>query len=183
MEFLIGCSLASNVSNLLLDPAMLEACREKNVDWYELLDQEPDAGLGNGGLGTIGCVFRGVDGNYGFAGDEQGLRYEFGIFKQAIENGWQNEQPDNWLRRPDPWEVVRLDHIVEVKLSMLIPDSRRPSGSSSRASLLRCWASPSTAPCVGYGGLTINTLRLWRRAAPDSFSFPPVQSWAISWAR
>src|SRR5215475_1454603 len=117
MEFLIGRSLASNVCNLLLFPAMREACREKNVDWYELLDQEPDAGLGNGGLGRLAACFMESMATLDLPAMGYGLRYEYGIFKQSIQNGWQNEKPDNWLRRPDPWEVVRLDHVVEVKLS------------------------------------------------------------------
>src|SRR5271165_338672 len=170
MEFLIGRSLASNVSNLLLDPAMREACREKNVDWYELLDQEPDAGLGNGGLGRLAACFVESMATMDLPATGYGLRYEYGIFKQAIQNGWQNERPDNWLRRPDPWEVVRLDHIVEVKLScsfeirggLLVPVAGKPS------TLL---GIPFDRPVVGYGGLTINSLRLWAARAPDSFHF------------
>jgi starch phosphorylase len=170
MEFLIGRSLASNVSNLLLDPAMMEACRETNVDWYELLDQEPDAGLGNGGLGRLAACFIESMATMDLPSMGYGLRYEYGIFKQTIQNGWQNETPDNWLRRPDPWEVVRLDHIVEVKLNCsfkiqggsLVPVPGRPS------TLL---GVPFDRPVVGYGGRTINTLRLWSAGAPDSFHF------------
>jgi starch phosphorylase len=170
MEFLIGRSLASNVSNLLLDPAMLEACREKNVNWYELLDQEPDAGLGNGGLGRLAACFIESMATMDLPATGYGLRYAYGIFKQAIQNGWQNERPDNWLRRPDPWEIVRLDHIVEVKLSCafqirgasLIPVAGKPS------TLL---GIPFDRPVIGYGGRTINTLRLWSAGAPDSFHF------------
>ena len=135
MEFLIGRSLANNVTNLLLDPTMAAACREKNVDWYELLEQEPDAGLGNGGLGRLAACFIESIATMQMPGMGYGLRYEYGIFKQAIRNGWQNEQPDNWLRRPDPWEVVRLDHVVEVNLNctfqirggLLIPVPGKPS--------------------------------------------------------
>src|SRR5271166_2839787 len=170
MEFLIGRSLASNVSNLLLDPAMKDACREKNVDWYELLDQEPDAGLGNGGLGRLAACFVESMATMDLPATGYGLRYEYGIFKQAIQNGWQNERPDNWLRRPDPWEVIRLDHVVEVKLScsfqirggLLVPVAGKPS------TLL---GIPFDRPVVGYGGLTINSLRLWAARAPDSFHF------------
>ncbi|HTW64309.1 MAG TPA: glycogen/starch/alpha-glucan phosphorylase [Bryobacteraceae bacterium] len=170
MEFLIGRSLASNVSNLLLDPEMLEACREKNVDWYELLDEEPDAGLGNGGLGRLAACFIESMATMELPATGYGLRYEYGIFKQAIQNGWQYERPDNWLRRPDPWEVVRLDHIVEVKLScsfqirggMLATVPGKPS------TLL---GIPFDRPVIGYGGRTINTLRLWSASAPDSFHF------------
>ena len=170
MEFLIGRSLASNVSNLLLDPAIRAACREKNVDWYELLDQEPDAGLGNGGLGRLAACFIDSMATMELPGMGYGLRYEYGIFKQTIEDGWQKEQPDNWLRRPDPWEIVRLDHIVEVKLACsfqvqgarLIPVPGKPS------SLL---GIPFDRPVIGYGGKTINTLRLWSAGAPDAFNF------------
>jgi len=99
-----------------------------------------------------------------------GLRYEYGIFRQTIQDGWQREQPDNWLRRPDPWEVARPDEKVEVKLGCsfelrggsLRPIPGRPS------SLI---GLPFDRPVVGYGGQTINTLRLWAAAAPDSFDF------------
>src|SRR5579862_1947820 len=170
MEFLIGRSLASNVSNLLLDPTMLEACRANSLDWYELLDQEPDAGLGNGGLGRLAACFIESMATMDLPAMGYGLRYEYGIFRQTIENGWQSEKPDSWLRRPDPWEVVRLDHIVEVKLScsfqirggILVTVPGKPS---------KLLGIPFDRPVVGYGGRTINTLRLWSAAAPDSFHF------------
>ena len=170
MEFLIGRSLASNVSNLLLDPTVQEACREKNVDWYDLLDQEPDAGLGNGGLGRLAACFIESMATMDLPAVGYGLRYEYGIFKQTIQNGWQSEQPDNWLRRPDPWEVVRLDHIVEVKLNcsfqirggLLTPVPGKP------VTLL---GVPFDRPVVGYGARTINTLRLWNAGAADTFHF------------
>jgi glycogen phosphorylase len=82
MEFLIGRSLASKVSNLLLDPTVQEACREKKVDWYELLDQEPDAGLGNGGLGRLAACFIESMATMDLPTMGYGLRYEYGIFKQ-----------------------------------------------------------------------------------------------------
>jgi glycogen phosphorylase len=170
MEYLIGRSLANNVTNLLLDPAMRAACREKNVDWYELLEQEPDAGLGNGGLGRLAACFIESMATLQMPGMGYGLRYEYGIFKQAIRDGWQDEQPDKWLRRPDPWEVIRLDHIVEIKLNcsfqirggLLVPVAGRKS------TLL---GVPFDRPVVGYSGRTINTLRLWAAGANDSFDF------------
>jgi starch phosphorylase len=170
MEYLIGRSLANNVTNLLLDPAMQAACREKNVDWYELLEQEPDAGLGNGGLGRLAACFIESMATLQMPGMGYGLRYEYGIFKQAIRDGWQDEQPDKWLRRPDPWEVIRLDHVVEVNLNcsfqirggLLVPVPRK------RSTLL---GIPFDRPVVGYSGRTINTLRLWAASATDSFDF------------
>jgi starch phosphorylase len=99
-----------------------------------------------------------------------GLRYEYGIFKQAIEDGWQHEQPDNWLRRPDPWEVARPHESVEVKLGCSFEVRGGTLGVviGRPSSLL---GLPFDRPVVGYGGRTINTLRLWAAAAPDVFDF------------
>src|SRR5258707_9214211 len=117
MEFLIGRSLANNVTNLLLNPVAQEAVRQKNLDWIELLEQEPDAALGNGGLGRLAACFLESMATMQLPAMGYGLRYEYGIFKQSIQNGWQNEQPDNWLRCPDPWEVARPHETVEVQLN------------------------------------------------------------------
>src|SRR6267378_2913832 len=117
MEFLIGRSLANNVTNLLLDPLTKEAVKEKHLDWLGLLEQEPDAGLGNGGLGRLAACFLDSMATMQLPAMGYGLRYEYGIFKQTIRNGWQQEMPDNWLRRPDPWEVARPHEKVEIKLN------------------------------------------------------------------
>jgi len=105
MEFLMGRSLANNITNLLLDPAVNEAVKRQNLDWYELLEQEPDAGLGNGGLGRLAACFLDSMATMQIPAMGYGLRYEYGIFKQTIQDGWQRELPDNWLRRPDPWKL------------------------------------------------------------------------------
>ena len=170
MEFLIGRSLADNVMNLLLDPLVKEAVTHENLDWLGLLEEEPDAGLGNGGLGRLAACFLDSMATMQIPAMGYGLRYEYGIFKQAIRDGWQQEQPDNWLRRPDPWEVARLDERVEVKLNCSVelrggalhPVPGRP------ATLI---GIPFDRPVVGYGGKTINTLRLWAAASPDYFDF------------
>lgn len=170
MEFLIGRSLANNVTNLLLDPLAKQAVKEKNLDWLGLLEEEPDAGLGNGGLGRLAACFLDSMVTMQLPAMGYGLRYEYGIFKQAIRDGWQQEQPDNWLRRPDPWEVARPHEQVEIKLNC----SFKVSGGSLRAivgkpsSLI---GVPFDRPVVGYGGKTINTLRLWAANAPDYFDF------------
>src|SRR6266404_7617917 len=117
MEFLIGRSLANNVTNLLLDPITKEAVKEKNLDWIGLLEEEPDAGLGNGGLGRLAACFLDSMATMQLPGMGYGLRYEYGMFKQTIHDGWQQEKPDNWLRRPDPWEVARPHEEVEIKLN------------------------------------------------------------------
>jgi len=175
MEFLIGRSLANNVTNLLLDPIAREFVRKKNLDWFELLEQEPDAGLGNGGLGRLAACFLDSMATMQIPAMGYGLRYEYGIFKQTIQDGWQQELPDNWLRRPDPWEVARPYETVEVKLNC----SFEIRGGSLRA----VTGSPSTLigvpfdrPVVGYGGKTINTLRLWAAAAQDYFNFQEFSS-------
>jgi glycogen phosphorylase len=170
MEFLIGRSLANNVTNLLLDPLVERANKEKNLDWVSLLEQEPDAGLGNGGLGRLAACFLDSMATMALPAMGYGLRYEYGMFKQSISDGWQQEQPDNWLRRPDPWEVARPYETVEVNLNcsfelrsgalQVIPG--RPS---------RLTGIPYDRPVVGYGGKTINSLRLWAAAAPDYFDF------------
>jgi starch phosphorylase len=170
MEFLIGRSLANNATNLLLDPVAKQAVRQKNLDWLGLLDQEPDAGLGNGGLGRLAACFLDSMATMQLPAMGYGLRYEYGMFRQTIQDGWQREQPDNWLRRPDPWEVARPQEQVEVKLNC----SFEARGGTLRAILGKTCGLigiPYDRPVVGYGGKTINTLRLWAAAAPDYFDF------------
>lgn len=170
MEFLIGRSLANNVTNLLLDPVAHQLVEQKHIDLLAVLEQEPDAGLGNGGLGRLAACFLDSMATMQLPAMWYGLRYEYGIFRQTIRDGWQREQPDNWLRRPDPWEVARPNEKVEVKLNCsfearggtLQPIPGKPS------SLI---GIPFDRPVVGFGGETINTLRLWAAAAPDSFDF------------
>ena len=116
MEFLIGRSLSNNILNLLLDPAVNQVADNKDLDWLAVLEQEPDAGLGNGGLGRLAACFIDSMASMQLPAMGYGLRYEYGIFKQTIRDGWQVEQPDNWLRRPDPWEIARPEEKVEVKL-------------------------------------------------------------------
>ena len=170
MEYLLGRSFANNMTNALLRPLAVERQKELGLDPLALVETEPDAGLGNGGLGRLAACFIDSMATMEIPGMGYGLRYEYGIFKQTLKDGWQSEQPDNWLRRPDPWEVARLDEAVEVKLNatfemregMLRPVIGRPS------TLL---GIPYDRPVIGYGGKTINTLRLWAAATPDYFDF------------
>src|SRR5437879_1976340 len=115
MEFLIGRSLANNVTNLSLENVAQQAIAQKLLDWVGLLEQEPDPGLGNGGLGRLAACFLDSMASLQLPAMGYGLRYEYGIFRQSISDGWQQERPDNWLRRPDPWEIARPDERVEVK--------------------------------------------------------------------
>ncbi|HXY11814.1 MAG TPA: glycogen/starch/alpha-glucan phosphorylase, partial [Terriglobales bacterium] len=175
MEFLIGRSLSNNITNLLLDPILKEAVRQKSIDWLRVVEEEPDAGLGNGGLGRLAACFLDSMAAMQLPAMGYGLRYEYGIFKQAIQDGWQVEKPDNWLRRADPWEVARPQETVEIKLNC----SFELHGGSLRAlpgrpsSLI---GVPFDRPIVGYGGKTVNTLRLWAAAAPDYFDFQAFSS-------
>ena len=116
MEFLLGRSLANNITNLLLIPLVQHAVKEKGLDWLKLIEQEPDAGLGNGGLGRLAACFLDSMATMQLPATGYGLRYEYGMFKQSIVNGWQQENPDNWLRNGDPWEIARPHEKVEVKL-------------------------------------------------------------------
>ncbi len=170
MEFLIGRSLANNVMNLLLSDVATQVIEEKRLNLVEILEQEPDAGLGNGGLGRLAACFMESAATMQLPAMGYGLRYEYGIFKQSIRNGWQEEMPDNWLRSPDPWEIARPNDKVEVSLGC----SFELSGGSLRpvpghpSTLI---GIPFDRPVIGYGGSTINTLRLWAAAAPDYFNF------------
>jgi starch phosphorylase len=170
MEFLIGRSLASNLMNMLLDPLASRLAAERGLDWIGLLEQEADAGLGNGGLGRLAACFLDSMATMQLPAMGYGLRYEYGIFRQAIQNGWQQERPDNWLRRPDPWEVAKPLEQVEIRLGCSFEVRGGTLGvRSGEPSVLV--GIPYDRPVVGYGGSTINTLRLWAAAAPDSFDF------------
>jgi glycogen phosphorylase len=175
MEFLIGRSLSNNVTNLLLDPIVKDAIQQRNLDWLHLLEQEPDAGLGNGGLGRLAACFLDSMATLQLPAMGYGLRYEYGIFKQSMQDGWQVEKPDNWLRRHDPWEVPRPQDAVEIKLNC----SFELHGGSLRAIPGRpstLIGIPFDRPVVGYGGKTVNTLRLWAAAVPDYFDFQEFSS-------
>jgi len=170
MEFLIGRSLANNLTNLLLAPLTNQFIEDKKLNLLEALEQEPDAGLGNGGLGRLAACFIESAATMQLPAMGYGLRYEYGIFKQSIQNGWQQETPDNWLRSPDPWEIARPNEKVEVSVGCsfeLSGGSLRPV--PGRPSTLI--GIPFDRPVIGYGGSTINTLRLWGAAAPDYFNF------------
>jgi glycogen phosphorylase len=170
LEFLIGRSLTNNITNLLLDPHVRDLAARKRLDWVGLLEQEPDAGLGNGGLGRLAACFLDSMATLQLPAMGYGLRYEYGIFKQTVRAGWQREEPDNWLRRADPWEVARPNETVEVPLGCAF----EVRGGSLRVVIDRpssLIGVPYDRPVVGYGGRTINTLRLWAAAAPDYFDF------------
>ena len=142
----------------------------KKLDWLELIEKEPDAGLGNGGLGRLAACFLDSLATMQLPAMGYGLRYEYGIFRQSIKNGWQQESPDNWLRRPDPWEVARLDQYVTVNLncSFKMTGGNLHAIPGTQSNLI---GVPYDRPVVGYDGKTINTLRLWAATSSDYFDF------------
>src|SRR6516162_4803184 len=175
MEFLIGRSLTNNITNLLLDPFVKRAAAQKNRDWLGLIEQEPDAGLGNGGLGRLAACFLDSMATMQLPAMGYGLRYEYGMFRQQVADGWQRERPDNWLRRNDPWEVARPHEAVEVRLSCSFEmHGGNLHAVAGRPSTLI--GVPFDRPVVGFGGRTVNTLRLWGASTHDYFDFQEFSS-------
>ncbi len=175
LEFLMGRALANNITNLMLDPLFGQFCKSHKLDPLEIVEQEPDAGLGNGGLGRLAACFLDSMATLGIPGMGSGLRYEYGIFRQTVRDGWQHEQPDHWLARPDPWEVARPNEAVEVRLACSF-DIRGGALRVIRDRPSTLIGIPYDRPVIGYGGKTINTLRLWSAATPDYFDFQQFSS-------
>ncbi len=170
MEFLIGRSLTNNITNLAADPLVREMLQKEGLDLMKVADQEPDAGLGNGGLGRLAACFIDSLATLQIPAVGYGLRYEYGIFRQDLEGGYQVERPDNWLRRPDPWEIARPEETKPVRLAGRF-DMRGGQIHYSPGEQTQLYGIPYDRPVVGYGGRTVNTLRLWSAAAPDYFDF------------
>ncbi|WP_165228714.1 glycogen/starch/alpha-glucan phosphorylase [Aquisphaera insulae] len=171
MEFLIGRTLLNTVNNLGVRGYVEEDLRsDPHQDWAELLDAEPDAGLGNGGLGRLAACFMDSLATLEIPAIGYGLRYEYGMFRQEIHDGSQVEQPDNWLMHPDPWEVARTTESVEVSLNCSFEFQ---GGTLHRlpGQPIHMLGIPYDRPVAGHGGRTINTLRLWGAASPDFFDF------------
>ena len=168
MEFLVGRSLTNNVTNLMAEPVLQKALRDTGLDLEQLAEQEADAGLGNGGLGRLAACFLDSLATLEIPAIGYGLRYEYGIFRQEIKNGWQVEGPDSWLRLPDPWEVPRPEDKVEMRLNSGV----QLLGGDVKIKVnqpIGVLGVPYDRPIVGYGGKTINTLRLWEASSPDFF--------------
>ena len=175
MEFLLGRSLTNNLTNLLLEPMTREVMQREGLDLLQLAEQEPDAGLGNGGLGRLAACFIDSLATMQIPAMGYGLRYDYGIFRQEIQNGYQVEHPDNWLRHPDPWEVARPRETVEVRVNATVHlQDGVERLLANRPSVLL--GIPFDRPVVGYGGKTINTLRLWEAGTPNAFDFGEFSS-------
>jgi starch phosphorylase len=168
MEFLIGRSLSNNIINLMVDPLVRQVMEREGLNLMELGEAEPDAGLGNGGLGRLAACFIDSMATMMIPAHGYGLRYEYGMFRQEIRDGYQVESPDNWLRRPDPWEAVRYADTVETKINAAVKVQHGvPRLVPNFPTTLR--GIPYDRPIIGYGGKTINSLRLWSAAAPSFF--------------
>ncbi len=170
MEFLLGRTLRNNIMNLAAEPLVRSALEQQGWNLEELIEEEADAGLGNGGLGRLAACFIESLATMQYAAIGYGLRYEYGIFRQEIRDGAQVEQPDDWLRNPDLWEIMRPERLYRVPLNASV----ELSGASLRFVHGRPTALLGLAydrPVVGYGANCINTLRLWAAVAPQSFDF------------
>jgi starch phosphorylase len=171
MEFLIGRSLTNNIINLGVEEFVREDLRsDTRQDWKEVIEAEPDAGLGNGGLGRLAACFIDSLATLQIPAIGYGLRYDYGIFRQEMLDGKQVELPDPWLSRPDPWEVVRPNETVTVPLGTSF-ELRHGEIIVHRGEPMNMLGIPYDRPVVGYGGKTINTLRLWKAGSASDFKF------------
>jgi starch phosphorylase len=172
-EFLPGPHLANNLLNLGIVEPTREALSEFGLDLDQVLEQEEEPGLGNGGLGRLAACYMDSLASLEVPAVGYGIRYEFGIFEQAIKNGWQVEFTDKWLRYGNPWEIVRPEIYYEVKFG-----GRTEVGTDAQGRHRVRWV-PGTevkgeaydTPILGYRVGTCNTLRLWKAEAVESFDF------------
>lgn len=170
-EYLLGRALGNNLLNLGMHEAAAEAMREVGVDLTNLLEMEPDAGLGNGGLGRLAACFLDSLATLGYPGMGYGIRYEFGIFTQDIVDGYQVERADEWLKFGNPWEIVRPEKAVPVRFFGRVEHHQGPDGRP-----IARWVGgktvvgvPYDTPIAGYHNNTVNTLRLWQARASEEF--------------
>jgi len=173
LEFLIGRLLTNSLSNL----GILDECRQAldklGLSMDDVADAEPDAALGNGGLGRLAACFLDSMASQGYPGYGYGIRYEFGLFEQRFENGWQVEYPEHWLQFGNPWEFPRPEVMYPVQFYGRVEEFRDSVGQRAYrwVDSERVLAMAYDTPVVGYGGKTINTLRLWAARATRDFNF------------
>ncbi len=172
LEFLMGRAMTNNVINLGIEDELKEALASLGYTYEELADIEHDAGLGNGGLGRLAACFLDSLATLEYPAHGYGIRYNYGIFRQQIKNGWQVEQPDNWLRHGNPWEIERHDVAFTVQFGGEVKLIREKGRDNFK------WIGSEQVigvaydmPIIGYGCKTVNTLRLWSAKSPDAFDF------------
>lgn len=172
MEFLMGRALGNNIINLQAEKAVREALLELGLDLNVLEDQEPDAALGNGGLGRLAACFLDSLSTLGYPAYGCGIRYKYGMFKQKIEQGFQVEVPDHWLKDGNPFEVKRSEYAVEIKFGGYVRMIKDENGREKfiQENCQSVLAVPYDLPIVGYGNNVVNTLRIWDAEAIDTFN-------------
>jgi len=171
LEYLIGRVMGNNIINLRLDDVVSLAMEQLGLDWQCLREVERDAGLGNGGLGRLAACFLDSMASLQLPGYGYGIRYDYGIFRQAIRDGQQVEEPDNWLRHGYPWEIERPEYQFFVRFGGRVEYGPSPSGR-----MMCRWLPEKTVvgipydlPIAGYGNNTVNNLRLWTAKATEEF--------------
>ena len=172
MEFLMGRALGNNMINLTEYKEVKEALEELGFDLNVIEDQEPDAALGNGGLGRLAACFLDSLATLGYAAYGCGIRYRYGMFKQKIENGYQVEVPDNWLKDGNPFELRRPEYAKEVKFGGYIRveyDEATKRNKFIQEGYQSVMAIPYDMPIVGYNNNVVNTLRVWDAEAINDF--------------
>jgi glycogen phosphorylase len=177
-EFLLGRMLLNNLISLGLLEEVKRISSDLGVDLGPILEEEPDAGLGNGGLGRLAACFLDSMATLGIPAVGYGIRYEFGIFEQAIRNGYQVEKPDEWLRFGNPWEFPRPDQVVRVRFNGHVERYNDEQGK-----LRTRWVDthdvlgvPYDTPILGYGRTNVNSLRLWSARSSSEFDLAVFNS-------
>ena len=172
MEFLMGRALGNNLINLTVYKEVKEALAELGFDLNVIEDQEPDAALGNGGLGRLAACFLDSLATLGYSAYGCGIRYRYGMFKQKIENGYQVEVPDNWLKDGNPFELRRPEYAKEVKFGGYVRveyDEKTKRNHFIQEGYQSVRAVPFDIPIVGYNNNMVNTLRVWDAEAINDF--------------
>ena len=171
MEFLMGRALGNNLINLTYYDEVKEALEELGCDLNVIEDQEPDAALGNGGLGRLAACFLDSLATLGYAAYGCGIRYRYGMFKQKIENGYQKEIPDDWLVDGNPFELRRPEYAKIVKFGGYVDVEVDQNGKNHfiQKGYQAVRAIPCDLPVVGYGNNVVNTLRIWDAEAMNTF--------------
>lgn len=172
MEFLTGRALGNIIINLKGNQVIREAIEEMGMNLDVIEDQEPDAALGNGGLGRLAACFLDSLSTLGYPAYGCGIRYKYGMFKQAIENGYQVERPDDWLKYGNPFEIKRPEYAVEVKFGGYVAIRKDECGRDKfiQENYQVVKAVPYDLPIVGYNNNVVNTLRIWDAEAVDTFN-------------
>ncbi len=172
MEFLMGRALGNNLINMKAQTVVKEVLEEIGFDLDVIEDEEPDAALGNGGLGRLAACFLDSLSSLGYPAYGCGIRYKYGMFKQAIKDGFQVEKPDDWLKHGNPFEIKRAEYAVEVKFGGYVKMVRAENGKDHfvQENYSSVMAIPYDIPVIGYGNGIVNTLRIWDAEAINNFN-------------